>query len=443
LSTDFTLITDSLADGPHTITLAATDKVGNVSTSSFDVAVDRQGQIYHARTYDGDPSSGGTAIDEQWGRLGTKQGRTVDPEHIKTRATISCPPPNTNIACDEVRVLSQNSSARPGASESYEVHTGSSTTDPSLDPGSDLVDTPDTRPAPAATGPIADAAAPWQYLPPAHGATYARYDTTGTDPDSGLPRTEQLWLDAQTQMPIKQSVQIGSTTGTEYWTYDVGRLADSEVPADLFSVGAATNTGLTVNVQRTGDSSIGQVADTETSSSFTAYYLGPLYTSLLGTSHCLSSADIIRVNDTTPAGITTEDPTLEVNAAPPGAAQTSVDAAYMRVSDPTACHSGSGAAPDPDLQVISYASSTTTAARWLDAYRTPATAIQADPTDDDFSRAGVVPVTNGTTATLAYVLPADTTAETALLQVAGTTIIIQGNFTKQDLPDIVLRLVPR
>jgi len=76
---------------------------------------------------------------------------------------------------------------------------------------------------------------------------------------------------------------------------------------------------------------------------------------------------------------------------------------------------------------------------WRETYVEQGTAVQADVTSDELHVAGVQPVFVGTMPSTAYVLQADGRTS-ALLEVNGTTLILQGPFTKNELLDVARQL---
>lgn len=450
----WTFNSDSYADGNHTITVTAKDQLADqpgvdnsrhVSTTAFQVTVDRRGDIYHATKYTGDPATGGAQLEQQWGRPGTQVGRIDDGTSIATRTTIACPPPlSASTSCDQYRLLDENSAVTPGAHDSFEQTTGSSTTDVGVPIAADILTPLPSGATATATGPINNVLNPWQNAPPAAGPTYAEYDNTVTnDPDETGTVTIKTWIDTTTRMPLKEVVldSTGAATDTAYYTYDRDRLTTSQVAPDFFSVQPTSVVGFSEDVQHLGGGPSGSVQDTETTTGFTPYYLGTAPTSTSGGAWCLASTDIVHFNHSVPPDITDPDPDPDAQPLPAGAKQTMVDANYGALATGSPCNPGADTADDPSLQVMSYASAGSTAQAWLAQYQQTAEEIALDPSDPDFQASGSVPLLNP--PTVAYALPDGNGGTTALLQTGGTTIILQGSYTKADLPFLAGSLVPR
>jgi hypothetical protein len=87
---------------------------------------------------------------------------------------------------------------------------------------------------------------PWQHAPPAHGSSFAEYDTSQTTVVEGTQHTitTQLWLDQQTALPLREdTLDNGSVTEDQYFDYDRQRTSISAYPSDEFSVSQPTNLG--------------------------------------------------------------------------------------------------------------------------------------------------------------------------------------------------------
>jgi hypothetical protein len=442
---DWTFNADSVSDGDYDIRVVAKDLIGNTSTTSWTVTVDRRGDVYHAKSYTADPASGGSLVEEQWGKLATQIGRTEDQDSVRTRQTIACPPAISGTQCDQYRLLDRNSATTAGAHDAFSQDTGMSITDPAIPVAADILDLPAVGATPVQTGPLTSALAPWQTAPPAAGGTYAEYDTTAPDDDeSGSANlTAKVWVDAKTNMPLKR-VELnssGSVTDTVFFTYQRDRLETTELPSDFFAVPVPASPGFSEDLQHLGNGVLGTVSDAETGTSFTPYYAGPAPVTANGSAWCLASTDVVHFNHFLPPVITTPDPDPEAQPAPPGDKQTMTDANYATLQAGQTCTPGDDRADDPTLEVLSYASASKTAQAWLDAYRSAAQSIALDTSDPDFALAGPVPVIPP--ATTAYVLPLNDDKTTALVQMNGSTVVLQGKFSKSDVPLLVQRLVPR
>jgi hypothetical protein len=437
LTTTYSLATDTVADGRHTIDVVATDKVGHPSTSTFAVVVDRRGDIYKATEYLVPPVSGGTAVATEWARLNTLTARREDDTHIATRRTVTCDQVQAGAQCDEVRLRTLLSQESTEATEAYEVVRGSSTTDPSLAQVADILRYTTLSGSPTATGPIEDAAAPWQALPPAHGTSYQKYEYTRQDPEGEIG--VRVWLDTSTKFPIKTdswSTADPATIETMYFSYDLDRLTSSQVASDFFAVARPGNTTTDTSVESRGPTHIPTATDTQTGQSFTSYYLGaaPL---VLTTGYCLASTDLVGMSSTLPQASAVPDPAFGPSAS--NAPKTLVEASY-RANGTGTCAPGGNDAPDPQIEVVSMASSSTESIGWRDGYMATAAAIQTDPTNSQFSRGGIVPVLAAGLPAIAYVVPRDANTTVTVMELGGTLVMLTGPFDKTNLQLVLWQL---
>jgi hypothetical protein len=456
----FTLQADDYSDGDHQVKIVSRDLAGNSTERNWAITVDRRGDIYKAQKYlELEPDQYGPESDVQWGRLGTHQARAEDDEAVTTRTTVE----ENGHRFDEVRSASKLASQRdeetgdtdPNADESYEVTRGYDENDPDLDVVADILApaTEEEGQAPAATGSLHGELKPWQTRPPASGTTYQRYDSTGDydDPETGEPiegRVERF-VDAKTKMPFKEVVRDQHTGGlllTLYYSYSRSRLAGSELPPDFFSIGKPVRTGMEQNTSANGNRRIRQMRDEETGATFEPYYLGETL-GLITRSFALAGSDILHQRIALETAVADEEPDPEPGedvAPSPGrtAPVTSVDAYYQPAFSPLSDGFKPGVeTSDAPLWVSSMSGGSSEAAAWRREYVEQAEAIATDPTDPETGKGGVVPVTVGATPATAYVIPLDDTEKTsALMDVRGTTIRVEGAFDLTEISAIAQRL---
>lgn len=256
-SLDWTLNTDSLSEGDHTVKIVASDQVYGTpgstdslhqATLSFPVTVDRVGDIYTATQYDDAPANGGDVVATEVAQLGTRNARRTDDDETSTRRSVACTA-DPNQQCGEVRYDLKDDSTddtSDGPGDTYAVYKGTSVNDPRLDAIATILDPANTSlGTPTQTGPIASALQPWQTAPPAHGTTYAMYETNDPNTTDGASdqETQRLYIDQATQMPLRQTTISSNQTETDvYYSYDRQRLTTSQVPSDEFAVPAPANT---------------------------------------------------------------------------------------------------------------------------------------------------------------------------------------------------------
>jgi hypothetical protein len=255
----WTFNSDSYTDGDHTITVTAKDQLADqpgvdnsrhVSTTSFQVTVDRRGDIYHATSYEGDPAAT-DQLNEEWAQIGTQNMRQVTSDDIVTRNVVACP--TDPLGCVQEHSRTRDGETDPTAPDDYGTETGTTHNDARMTGDSDLLAPANSNlGTAAATGDLMQALQPWQTAPPGHGATFALYTTTDPSVDGGQSSdiVTNLWIDESTKMPLhEQTVEGGQVTADAYYSYDRSRLTAGELPADEFSVGAPVNVGSTTDDQ--------------------------------------------------------------------------------------------------------------------------------------------------------------------------------------------------
>ncbi len=232
----WTLDTDSVADGEYAVRVTARDQLGQASTTSFPVTIDRRGDVYTATEYQGDPTAGGEELATERHVVGTTLARREEDGVIATRRTVRC----ATQDCDEVRELITTADTDEPAAQQLTVTRGTSANDTRLDDVAAIRE-PATEDLgePASTGNLTDALRPWQTAPPAHGATFARYDETETadvdDQDVSVVRS--LYLDAATKLPLRVIERVDQEIVSEiFYSYRRQRLERGELPADTFAV---------------------------------------------------------------------------------------------------------------------------------------------------------------------------------------------------------------
>lgn len=427
LEDDFTLASDLFSDGQHTIGVAAIDAAGNTSRTAFEVTVDRQGTIYQAKEFlDEDGSGVRLEVASEGAKLDVRQARRVDDEWVMTRDR------------DEVRTRSRASEQSAGAEDAYSVHTSTSEEDPNLPPVASMIDERDAVRAGSLTrersSSLPDVLSMWQRPPPARGQTASLYAANAPVEDGGTAQMRlEVWVDDATGLPLKATateVGTGAPLFIRTWTYEAMRLGDNEVPADYFRVSQPASTGMQQERTDRGRAVVGPVLDVETNSEFSAYGFGQTV-SAGSVTYCLVGSSIItqRVSTATAAG--SPDPALTAADQPdgdPGVPTTTAAAAYERLGSSTC----TDAIDSPPLQVFAMARGSTEAAAWRAVYQEQGTAVAADPTDEDLSRAGLAPVTLFGAPTTAYVVAQGPLTST-LIDVGGSTVVIDGPYAKSEL----------
>lgn len=464
---DWTLRPDDYTDGDHTIRIVARDELADpnatiagshTATKDFQITVDRRGNIYHGTLYSGDPAGNGELGIEEWAKAGTHTARSEGLDAIRTRSPVPCNDSQpSGPQCAELRTRTLDSQIDSANEDAYSSYRGTHEDDLEVDEGADLVE-PANYAAdgidPVGSGSINDALAPWQHPPPAHAATYQLYEVEGdevvSDTDVGGEASDEattvrfktrIWVDAATKLPLKQVTTDpgGVESGAQYWTYARGRLTDNEVPSDFFKVPPPSAAGQSTSVHYRGSSTIGTQTDSDSGGSFQSYDLGS-QVDVAGQTYCLANT----------ARVTFREPGVAPNPGGDPDAQTrdlrkidTVQSYYNVVGADDTCVPGSGSSDQPALMIDTYAKASQVAAAYRDEIVTTATAIQTDPLDSDFLRAGSTFVLIDGAVQHAYSAPIDSSSITTLVETDTTTIMITGAMTRAALPGLMTALRSR
>jgi hypothetical protein len=254
MSETWTFSTDTIAPGPHTVTVVTTDHGGTADTQEFTSANEATLRYVHAKQYTDDPAAGGGLIVEEWADQTSYVARSEQPDSTTTRNVVSCL--HHAAGCAEYRMRSRHYD-EDSAIDLFVRYRGTSPSDDRIQSAGDVRDvvrhSADT--APDGSGPIGNVTEPWQTLPPGSGATYAYFDTVesadagGTavdDPNGGdevdSPQsgdvTTRLVIESQTRLPIRETTYGPDNTLLlrRYWTYGSTLLRDTDLPPGFFTV---------------------------------------------------------------------------------------------------------------------------------------------------------------------------------------------------------------
>lgn len=234
---DWTLYTDSLADGEYTIEVTATDQLNNPTRAAtrWSVTIDRRGDIVSAVVYDEQVQSERAQRDE-WAQVGTQNARTDDWQTIRTRDVEPCPANQAGCATRRVRLLREDSEQQYD-DDVYTVTVGRSPNDRRLRSTSFLLAPANSDLGTAtASGPIDAALVPGQKAPPASTryALFERRTRVVTD-EQEHDRLVRLWVAEDTRLPLKRTIEEGSSHETVVVSYGKSRAQRNELPADWFA----------------------------------------------------------------------------------------------------------------------------------------------------------------------------------------------------------------
>lgn len=482
LEGDLTLDLEStgLPDGDYQVTVTATDKLGHETTSAaFQVTVDRRGDVYEASEYTANPAMGGRLVSHEWARLGTFYGRRESGDEVATRGWVACDPASPESGtCDEFR--SKAVSSQQGESHtSFVRHTGSREHDPDVPRPITLTEADADASENPERGALRGVLEPWQTPPPNHSEEYVLLTATlprrgmhGDDnDDSGSPDgevTHSTWLDARTRLPVRA---VGSQGGEVFfeqrWTYRRSRYETAELPPDHFSVQRPAHVDHEEAVDYRGGRPAGPQNDTETQDTYQPQSLGVAPVLPNGKAFCLSALDLVRLADAphppsrepfnetwiasdpdrpdAPGDFGAGDtPSLARDAPHPDAlTETFSVANYQPTQNGVPCVPGAGDPTTAPLHVTTMAGDSSLAAAHRRAHRDAAEGVQTTPLHEDSLRAGVQPVVLGASVATAWVVTVSSTDVSAFIDVANVAVIVQGPFSRADLPFVASLLEAR
>ena len=436
----WTLDGDEVADGVYSVRVVARDQAGNATEGAdaptFPITVDRRGDIYATQATRGDASS---LLHREWGQVTSMQGRHEDPVMLTTRATVPCDEQQPDGAqCGEVR---QVPNSAPGT---IATRRSNDPDDPNLTVAADFVAlSREDLGAEDASGPLADAAEPWQKLPPAHGDRFLRYDHVSSETESelagdeteGTPTettaSESLFVDETTGMPIRvtRTYSDGEMEHT-YWAYEIERSEEGDIP-DLFRASRPANPEWEETTEYTGATSPGPTTDAETNRSYSGSFLGLAPQLTLGR-FCLVSA--IRHSLREPAG----NPDPDADAVPYDLTRvTQVQAEYAPVAGTADCVAGVGVIDDATLEVLSFERSSSMATLLREQFAATGAAIALDPNDGGFVGANPMQVSLAGEPTSAWLARAEEGEMTLLVDAPNATVQITGQFTRDHVANLV------
>lgn len=432
----FTFVSDDYSDGEKIIRIKAYDQVDNPSaTKEFRVTVDRRGDVYRG-TQSTAPDT--EIIADEWAKLGTKVARREEAAYVKTRGPVQC----GSSTCHEVRTVSRKNG--------YTVYRGDGTDDPRLEQIAEILEPKDGDSAPSqGSGQLENALATWQVPPPAHGASYVYYEATEPVEEDGDPSytiTSKLWVDERTRMPLKGQYvdpSTGEVLGTLYWTYDVERKLESELPADHFTAGPPSGLSYEKNLAYVGTDALGVRLDAETGATFRPFDLGN-QASVADRGLCLATASTVSDNDRAardiPAPAPT-DPPSEVDGSTRDLSKfTTAESYYNPLAAGVTCVPGLGDLESPSIEVVSMASMSSQAAELREAYMVDGSATPLDAVPLGISP-GITP-----SPTVAFVVPepAEEPGTSAFIDLLpDTSVVITGAYDDSELNEIIAQLRPR
>ena len=250
LGLDWTLNTDSLSDGSHTVAITAQDNVADNSPSaptSFPITVDRQGTVVHAEQWDGAPTDVNSVNQSsQWAVPGSGQARA---EGARDTSTLGSAPCSAGVCAQSTTISDEDGDA--GDPPAFSRTLGGSANDARVLDAFLTTQTPSD--GEQSSGTLQDILASWQTPPPGHGSTYRRYrwSSTAIIDNASMAIVDDLYVDTETSLPVRRDHKEGDAAADEsYYDYDKGLLERTTFPSDYFAltkpspVGSDTTTTL-------------------------------------------------------------------------------------------------------------------------------------------------------------------------------------------------------
>lgn len=224
----WTLYSDNLADGSYTVEAEARDQIDNVSTTSFKIYVDRDGDIHGAVGYTGEPEDQGSVIVEESAQVGTSNARETADWGYATQTVVSCAA--NSAGCAESRSYSPE--------DDHVTIVRGHSPDDSRVTFSDLLE-PASRDqgAASAEGPLLDILSVWQRPPMGNGGRYTRHDEdrmTWVDGERTRLR-DSVWMESATKLPIQRATYEGDElVEVQRYSYNLGRRTTAQAGTGYF-----------------------------------------------------------------------------------------------------------------------------------------------------------------------------------------------------------------
>lgn len=419
----YSLATDDFTDGTHSVSVSATDRAGNEQSSTFTIDIDRRDNVSHATIVDGNPSTSGNVLAEEWKLHSLGFGRTESADGtVETRRLIACDDAvDATGLCTETRTLVADPET-PGGIGGAERRLSPVSNDPRLEYNGYLVVAPSATPT--STGSLTGTVPAWLGLPQGHGSTYKMYeysesgtveiDADGSDPVASLTRS---YYDATTGLPLlTEQLEDGQVVSTQYVNY-TPNVDLSSLASDFFGPPIPSTVGLSSELVLRDETWDGQLVDASTQDPVNLQYLGDEIT-LQGSTFCvLDEATMDYTEDSDLSDSWEWDPTLtdeeneEAQSDVSSADETSYVATYYEANS-SSCPANVPASAENDLQVTTTDAQSESAREWKETYE--AMTLESEWVEDVLPIAsdGLPPATSGV-VTLdgqsadAYLVPLD------------------------------------
>lgn len=392
--------------------------------------------VVHAQNWTGDPGAGGAMVAQEWLAVGLAPGeesvrRETSDGVVTTRTDVPCGSGSSSGAlCPEVRQVTLPSTDGE-IPPTYSRTRGAFLGDPNIPQPSDLAATATLSSQslhPTATGPLGDALAGWQVPPPGHGSTYERFDVPSSE------GTDSEWLDSATSLPLKVSVQSGTTSTTTYWTYTPSLIAAATLGPQFFAQTPPATPGLS---EQTDYSSSGRppssVTDPSQGATFAPLSLGDT-TSVGGQTLCLASSDQYTYSESA-SGF----------ADPENANWTRVDTSYVPLAAGASCRPGHGDASNASVEILSFPKSSAIATENRNAFAGAQTLHLQLTASAARAHARRRATAASTPASLQVMAGAGDADALGLIDVGNTTILLRSNLVDPlntgQIPQAILGLV--
>lgn len=212
------------------------------------------------------------------------------------------------------------------------------------------------------------------------------------------------------------------------------------MPADFFLVAAPSSYDMESSTEYRANRSVGETNDHQSGATFRPYYyLGGSVTLAVGP-RCLDTVAVFRHHEPASGDVSGGS----FGGTPHDLSRlTRIDAVYGSPAAGVTCVPGTGNGEGADLLVSSFAKDSTFAAAYRDEIVSTANEISVSPNDGDYLTAGTAPFVIGLQPYTAYVVNASDGTSIALTEIGSTTIVVQGPFTKAEVPQLLNRLEVR
>jgi hypothetical protein len=276
---NWTLETAGLSPGTHRVQIVTRDQLGHRAVHTLPGIVEPSNDVIKAIAYDGNPSSGGKWLRDEWLVINSNVTKVKTAEDTSVVNRTSCPGDNQD-ECDQVLSTTNRSNQDPGSDENYSVETGSREEDPQVENPSLVRATVEGSLSPnQGTGSFTAGTSPvlqnWQHLPLGSDGTFKLFQDSQsqevapiaveTGADQGpfyLTVAHSTWVDNATGMPVReQTTENGLVVHQRFWDYFA--YPSEQVPEGTFELPPRPGTTEFQEVTHHGNEQIASQGESE------------------------------------------------------------------------------------------------------------------------------------------------------------------------------------